>query len=69
MKQPVLGVGSSIPHLQSDGGALVTDPAGKSALTGSSLWMLTGLFPIIAGPSLIFVPLGPEGFVGASRFE
>ena len=32
MKKSVLGVGSSIPLLQSDGGALDSDPAGKAAL-------------------------------------
>ena len=32
MKELVLGVGSSIPPLQSDGGAHVSDPAGKAAL-------------------------------------
>ena len=32
MKESVLGVGSTIPPLLSDGGALVSDPAGKAAL-------------------------------------
>ena len=32
MKELFLGVGSSIPPLQSDVGALVSDPAGKAAL-------------------------------------
>ena len=32
LKESVLGVGSSIPPLQSDSGALVSDPAGKAAL-------------------------------------
>ena len=31
LKESVLGIGSSIPSLQSDGGALVSDPAGKAA--------------------------------------
>ena len=30
MKESVLGVSSSFPPLQSDGGALVSDPAGKA---------------------------------------
>ena len=32
LKKSVQGVGSSIPPLQSDGGALVSDPTGKAAL-------------------------------------
>ena len=32
LKELVLGVGASIHSLQSDGGALVSDPAGKAAL-------------------------------------
>ena len=35
MKESVLGVGSSIPPLQTDGGALVSDPAGKAVLLSS----------------------------------
>ena len=35
LKESVLGVDSSIPPLQSDGGALVSDPAGKTAFLSS----------------------------------
>ena len=35
MNESVLGVGSSIPPLQSGGGALVSDPAGKAALSSN----------------------------------
>ena len=53
------GSWSSIPPLQSDDGALVSDPAGKTALlcvflVGSSLEMLTVLFPVFASPRLYF---------------
>ena len=36
MKDSVLGVGSCIPPMQSDGGALVSDPSGKAALLSNS---------------------------------
>ena len=45
LKELILGVNSSIPPLQSDGGALMSDPDGSAALLaafliGSSLGML-----------------------------
>ena len=56
--------------MESDGGILVSDPAGKAAirtyfLTESSLGMLlTALFPVITGPSFTLLPLGPVRFKG-----
>ena len=66
----IMGVGSSIPPLHSDGGALVFDPADKDAhlnnfLKGSGLGMLlTSMLPVIAGPNFKLFHLSPEKFVG-----
>ena len=69
----ILRVGSSIPPLQSDGGALESDPDGKAALLsnflmGSSLALLLAvLYPVIAGPSFVLLPFGPVRSDGCSH--
>ena len=61
LKESVLGVSSSIPPLQSDGGALVSDAAGKAALLSNFLirsspeMLLAVLHPAIASPSFVLL--------------